>query len=146
MPLSTKRGYHDVTRILLFWVNSVLNSVLGDFNHSQNASVGVMKKILKKNSSGSANHKNFRITIRSGKMLTYPSPKPTLTLTETLAKCWLRGGVGVQNPEKYNDFCKHSIRTWKRRPNFFKLHFMSILAIRCNRRQNKVFLMPKYSL
>ena len=30
-------------------------------------------------------------------MLTYRSPKPTLTLTETLAKYWLRGGVGGQN-------------------------------------------------
>ena len=31
---------------------------------------------------------------------TYPSPKPTLTLTSHLgAKCWLRGGVGGQFPK-----------------------------------------------
>ena len=31
----------------------------------------------------------------SGKLSTYPSPKPTSTLTSHLGqKCWLRGGVG----------------------------------------------------
>ena len=37
---------------------------------------------------------------QTGKLPTYPSPKPTLTLTSHLAreKCWLRGGVGGQFP------------------------------------------------
>ena len=35
----------------------------------------------------------------SGKLSTYPSPEPTLTLTVSLgAKCWSRGGVGGQFP------------------------------------------------
>ena len=35
----------------------------------------------------------------SGKLPTYPSPKPTLSLTSHLrAKCWIRGGVGGQFP------------------------------------------------
>ena len=34
-----------------------------------------------------------RLLYVSGKLATYPSPKPTLTLTSQLrAKCWLRGG------------------------------------------------------
>ena len=35
-----------------------------------------------------------------GKLPTYPSPKPTLTLSyfSLRAKCWLRGGVGGQFP------------------------------------------------
>ena len=37
----------------------------------------------------------------SGKLPTYPSPKPTLTLTSHLkSKCWIRGGVGGQLPRK----------------------------------------------
>ena len=38
----------------------------------------------------------------------------------------------------FGDFCKHSNKTWKGWPNFFKFQSMSILAIRCKRRKETV--------
>ena len=36
----------------------------------------------------------------SGKLHTYPSPNPAVTLTYLLIiKCWVRGGVGAQFPK-----------------------------------------------
>ena len=79
-------------------------------------------------------------------MLTYPSPKPTLTLTETLAKCWLRGGVGGQNAETYNDFCKHSIRTLKTANQLFQVTVHVHPGHPLQQTTKNSFLMPKYSL
>ena len=44
-------------------------------------------------------------TVRNIKELpTYPSPKPTFfPKREVGVKCWLRGGVGGQFPETYDD-------------------------------------------
>ena len=45
----------------------------------------------------------------------------------------------------FGDFGRHSIKTWRSWANVFNFDTMSILAIRCNRRQKTVST-PKYVL